>query len=283
MSFDALETFLAIERSGSFHAAARQLNITQTAVSARIRVLEDRLGTTLFDRGRGGTRLSAAGRRFLPHAEQMLRTWSVVSADLSGAFRDRVALRLGSQLSVWDALLVDVAVWVEKDMGKVPVTLNYDHALNMAEAVRQQLLDVAIVTDVPAGTRLGVAEFAPERLVLVSDAPVRLDAAELPLFINLDLGAAYEAQARAVIPALGRQHIVMGNAAMGLRYLRRRGGMGFFPRALVDGPLAKGRLHAVEGAPEMELPCAALYLSDSPARHNVAEVLRGLHELRGAG
>lgn len=283
MNFDVLETFLAIDRTGSFHAAAQQLSITQTAVSARIRVLEQRLGTTLFDRGPGGTRLSAAGRHFLPYAEQMVRTWDVVASDLSGAFRDRVALRIGAQLSVWDTLLVEVAVWVEKDLGKVPFTLNYDHALNMAEAVRQQLLDIAIVTDVPAGTRLGVAEFAPERMVLVSDRPVNLQTDDVPLFINLELGAAYEAQVRAVIPQHGRQHIVMGNAAMGLRYLRRRGGIGYFPRAMVAGPLANGRLAKVSGAPEMDLPCAALYLPDGPARDTVAEVLRGLHELRGDG
>lgn len=51
MNLNAIETFLAIEETGSFHAAARQLNLTQTAVSARIRGLEDTFGEVLFERG----------------------------------------------------------------------------------------------------------------------------------------------------------------------------------------------------------------------------------------
>lgn len=75
MQINAIETFLAIQRTGSFHAAAAHLNITQTAVSARIKSLESTLGLSLFERGPGGTRLSAAGQQFKPYAEQILRTW----------------------------------------------------------------------------------------------------------------------------------------------------------------------------------------------------------------
>ena len=55
MQMNAIDTFLAIARDGSFHAAAEALNVTQTTVSARIRVLEEELSISLFDRGPGGT------------------------------------------------------------------------------------------------------------------------------------------------------------------------------------------------------------------------------------
>jgi DNA-binding transcriptional LysR family regulator len=48
MQINAFETFLAIAATGSFHGAARELNITQTAVSARIKALEAALGQSLF-------------------------------------------------------------------------------------------------------------------------------------------------------------------------------------------------------------------------------------------
>lgn len=280
MQIAAFETFLAIATTGSFHAAANALNVTQTAVSARIKGLEEALGARLFERGPGGTRLSAAGQQFRPYAEQMLRTWEYVSADLSANATDRISLRLGAQLSMWDPLLVDVAVWLEREQGKVPFTLNYDHTLNMAEAVGQRLLDLAIVNTVPLGTRLEVAELAPERLWLVSTKPTRLDREQAPLFINLEFGSEYEAQLQAVIPPGRRQHIVLGNAAMGLRYLLKRGGMGYFPAALVQGELGEGRLHRVEDAPEMQITCKALYLADNPAAPQIQEVLQGLRAIR---
>ncbi|WP_406650519.1 LysR family transcriptional regulator [Aliisedimentitalea scapharcae] len=282
MQINALKTFLTIVQTGSFHAAAGELNITQTAVSARIKSLEAGVEAKLFERGPGGTRLSSAGRQFRPYAEQMLRTWDLVRADLSGAMRGRVSLRLGSQLSIWDPLLVDVAVWLEQDQGKVPFVINYDHALNMGQAVEQQLLDIAIVNETPPGTRLGVEEFPPETLYLVADRPVDLRVGDLPLFINLEFGPEYDAQLQVVLPGRSQQHIVLGNALMGLRYLLKRGGMGFFPETMIDEHLASGRLHKVTGAERMSLSCKALYLTENPNLTSIQEVMRGLRQIRPA-
>lgn len=281
MQLNAIETFLAIVQTGSFHAAAAKLNITQTAVSARIKSLESSLGIALFDRGPGGTRVSVAGQQFKPYAEQMLRTWDFVQSDLSGPGLARSALRLGSQLSIWDPLLVDVAVWLEKEQAKIPFVLNYDHTLNMAEAVAQQLLDVAIVSEAPAGTKLGVEDLPPEKLVLVSTQPLDLSRDTPPLFINLELGPEYDAHIRRDLPGTMKQHIVLGNAQMGQRYLMRRGGFGYFPLGQIKRPLQRGRLHLVEGATEMEIGCKALYLKENPAADQIADVLAGLRYQRG--
>jgi molybdate transport repressor ModE-like protein len=282
MQINAFETFLAIAATGSFHGAARELNITQTAVSARIKALEAALGQSLFERGAGGTRLTAAGQQFRPYAEQMLRTWEFVSGDPGASLAGRVALRLGSQLSMWDPLLVDVAVWMEQEQGTVPFTLNYDHTLNMAEAVSQRLLDLAIVNEVPPGTRLAVEDLPDERLILVSDRPMRLGRDPLPLFVNLDFGREYSAKLQEVLPRRSRQHIVLGNAPMGLRYVTKRGGMGYFPAAMAGEALAAGLLHQVAGAPEMHLSCKALHAPDNPAMEQIQPVLLGLRQLRSS-
>ncbi len=281
MQLNALQTFLAIARRGSFHAAAEELNVTQTAASARIKALERALNAVLFDRGPGGTRLSAAGRQFLPHAEQMLRTWEFAAAGVSGR-AEQLPLRLGAQLSVWDTLLVDTAVWLEEERGQLPFTLNYDHAINMAEAVEQRLLDVAIVNEVPRGTRLGVEDLGPEELVLAASSPLVLaPGIELPLFINLEFGAEYEAHLQRVLPERGPQHIVLGNSLMGLRYLLKRGGCGYFPRSMIGDVLDQGLLHLVQKAPPLALTCKALFLADNPALPQIRDVIHGLRQLRG--
>lgn len=280
MNLNALQAFVAIHGEGGFHGAARRLNITQTAVSARIRTLEQAVGSVLFDRGPGGTRLTAAGRQLLPHAEQMLRTWDFVSSDLLGGGRERSSLRLGAQLSVWDALLVDLAVWLEEEREQVPFTLNYDHTLDMAQAVRQRLLDLVIVNEAPpAAAELEVVTLEPEKLVLVSPEPLT-SGDDMPLFVDLQFGAEYEAQLHAALPGRSRRHIVLGNALMGLRYLLRRGGIGYFPRAMVAEFLAQGRLHPVRSAPEIELSCYALYLTDNPALPQIRDVLGALERIR---
>ncbi len=68
-----LEDFLAVLDEGGFSRAADRRAVSQPAFSRRIRALEDWVGTTLFDRNTHSVRLTAAGERFRPVAEEMLR------------------------------------------------------------------------------------------------------------------------------------------------------------------------------------------------------------------
>src|SRR5437899_2286701 len=69
---DQVEAFVAIVRRGGFTRAAAALHLSQPAVSRRLELLEREMGQPLFDRTRGGARLTEAGRTFLPHAEALL-------------------------------------------------------------------------------------------------------------------------------------------------------------------------------------------------------------------
>lgn len=64
--------FLAVADTGSVAAAARQVSLTQPAVSLGLGQLEERLGERLFDRVGRGLRLNGAGRRLLPEARGLL-------------------------------------------------------------------------------------------------------------------------------------------------------------------------------------------------------------------
>src|ERR1051326_7209357 len=73
MEIDQIETFLAVAAYGGFHRAAAALRMSQPAVSARIKALEQSLGVSLFTRAPGGLELSPAGRALKPYAEQLLQ------------------------------------------------------------------------------------------------------------------------------------------------------------------------------------------------------------------
>jgi len=62
MEIDQVETFLAVVTYGGFHRAAEALHVSQPAISARIRALEDSLGAKLFTRAHANLTLSAAGK-----------------------------------------------------------------------------------------------------------------------------------------------------------------------------------------------------------------------------
>lgn len=67
-----LHIFMSVSRDGSFSAAAKSLYMSQSAVSQHIQDLEKSLGTRLFERGRGGVRLTQAGETLAGYAQQIL-------------------------------------------------------------------------------------------------------------------------------------------------------------------------------------------------------------------
>ncbi|KAA5606989.1 LysR family transcriptional regulator [Roseospira marina] len=69
---NAVRAFEAAGRLGGFTAAARDLGVSQGAVSRQIGILERWLGQRLFDRVTGGVRLTAAGASLLPAATEAL-------------------------------------------------------------------------------------------------------------------------------------------------------------------------------------------------------------------
>src|SRR5689334_23864575 len=66
-----LRVFEAVARLGGMNRAAGELHTVQSNVTARIRQLEDELGTALFRRNSRGVVLTPAGRRLLPYAARI--------------------------------------------------------------------------------------------------------------------------------------------------------------------------------------------------------------------
>lgn len=81
--------FTAVAEHGHFGRAAAALHITQPSLSRQIRGLEKRMGATLFERTPQGSRLTDAGRAFLPHAQELLTTAARAAAHTRAAAAPR--------------------------------------------------------------------------------------------------------------------------------------------------------------------------------------------------
>lgn len=91
-----LRLFRAVARDGTLTGAARQLNLSQSALSTQLRALEASLGHDLFERRGRGLVLTEAGRIALDHAEAIFRTADDLTATLRESGRARRALRVGA-------------------------------------------------------------------------------------------------------------------------------------------------------------------------------------------
>src|SRR3989475_8232193 len=131
-----VEAFLAVGTFGGFRRAAESLRVTQPAVSARIKALEDSLGVRLFERGPRGFSLSAAGRALRPHAEQLLHAAALARQavhDLRPASGG--AVQIAAALSICTYLLPDVLKRFQATHPKVMITVRSGHSKEVLEMV----------------------------------------------------------------------------------------------------------------------------------------------------
>lgn len=150
-----LETFYWIARLGSFHAAARQLCVTQPSVSGRIRELEENLNCALFDRAGNRVRLTETGKTIQKQAERILTLAREIQDEaVSGKLRG--LLRLGVVETVAHVALPGLIAQLKKMRPDLRIELAVDVGANLLRQLDERQLDVAITTDAMASEGITV-------------------------------------------------------------------------------------------------------------------------------
>lgn len=136
MEIDQLETFIAVATFGGFHRAAEALRVSQPAVSARIKAMEQSLGVILFERSRAGLTLSDAGRTLRPYAEQLLRTAALARQAVHDAHPGSGGpLQIAAALSISVYFLPDVLKRFQRAQPNVMITIRSGHSKEVLELV----------------------------------------------------------------------------------------------------------------------------------------------------
>lgn len=131
-----LDTFYWIATLRSFRAAALKLNLSQPAVSARIQMLEQDLGTTVFLRGVRNAVLTPSGRRLLPMARRYMALEQDILEAFSGQTNVKQSIRLGASETI-------VATWLPDFLSQLSDTrqgLSFDLMVDSTDSLRNALV-----------------------------------------------------------------------------------------------------------------------------------------------
>lgn len=141
---------LAVAEHLNFRHAASALRVSQSAVSARIKQLEQDLGILLFERRHRGVRLTEAGRHFLEqvatgieHLDQAVRTAGAISRGEQGR------LRIGLYASISAGFLAELLGQFRELHPAVDLEITEGGARDTIREVREGRLDVAFIVGVP--------------------------------------------------------------------------------------------------------------------------------------
>jgi molybdate transport repressor ModE-like protein len=261
LSFDSIQVLDAIERNGSFSAAANELHRVPSAITYSVRQLEDALGVELFDRRGHRAVLTDAGRELLKEGRKLLEA----AAELECRVQ-QVARGWESELRV----AVDSLVAIHKLFGIVGefyaqnsgtrLTLQAEVLGGTWDALASGRADLAVGAsgDAPSGRNFATQPLGRVRMVLVA-APFHplaserepLTEARVQRHRAVSVADSSRLLPRRTVGMLSGRDVltvpsIEDKAAAHLAGL----GVGFLPSWIAEREAAQGRLKILRTEPE---------------------------------
>ncbi|MGH6703139.1 MAG: LysR family transcriptional regulator [Bradyrhizobium sp.] len=265
MEFREIRYALSVAKERSFTKAAARLNISQSAVSEQVRLLEDEIGFPLFRRTSRGIELTEQGRTFLYEAERVVGdvlSLSDTARRLRGAPSDTLTIGMGSGMAQMFMPrlfgdLKNILPGVRLEILTAPTKTIFDD-------LHEERLDagIAIESDpdrVPAGLvfdRLTAAEMAlithPKHPLARSRRPVDVGKLFAEPLVMSELTVGYGQVILSLFTDLGIRPNILAVAdnIETMKVIVQSGrGVAIVPRPCVDNEAALGALKVLQIAP----------------------------------
>lgn len=266
-----LETLLWIDRLGTFSAAAERLNTTQPAVSARMRELEQRLGTRLFRRDGRTMSLTAAGRKLVRDCDPLLRDMQVALLGSGGFAEASGVVRIGAGEIAAASCLPAFVADLKADMPNVGLEIEIDLTANLIQQLLTGRTDIAFAAGPIAHPALKTQPIGEVALMWLASPAVAAafaaGEAQLPVW-SLASHSPIHGRMRDAIEAsrIAQESLnLCNNARTMIDIAKAGGGVGIFPEPMARAEVAAGALVELSDMPILA-PVAfhvAMRVSDS--------------------
>lgn len=203
LSIKQMRYAVAVAETGHFGRAATACNISQPALSQQIQTLEEECGIPLFDRLRGGARMTPFGAEFIARARRVLDNVDALEAFAEGnAGQPDRPIRFGLIPTVAPYLLPEIFPALTRELPSLDFTVSENRTDALIAGLIDGSLDVALIgTDVPEhGPRLISVPLFADQFVLatsrseMTSAPVSLASLAPERILLLDEGHCFRDQ-----------------------------------------------------------------------------------------
>ena len=297
LDFRQLRYALSVYKERSFTKAARRLNISQSAVSEQVKLLEEEVGFELFRRTSGGIETTDRGRTFLYESERVmgdLLSLSDTARRLRGALSDTLTIGMGSGMA--QIFIPRMFSDLKSDLPGVRLDILTAPTKNIFNELHEERIDagIAIESDpdrLPAGLifdRLIDVEMAlithPKHALARSKQPVDIGRLLAEPFIMSELTVGYGQAVLSLFTDLGirpNMLAVVDNIETIKIIVQSGGGIAIVPRASAENEVALGLLKALSIAPARNVVLSLFRRREPLARRKEAALLKLREMLKG--
>ena len=280
MNTELLRTFLEVAKTRHFGHAAENLYMTQSAVSSRIKQLEETLGVDVFTRDRNNILLTPAGERLLPHAENLITSWQLAVQEVGVPKKQNLQLSLGGTSNLWDTFLQSVLPKLALEFPNLYIRTEINHPQHLIRSLLGSRLDVLAVLDAPTNTDIESKIIGQLELVMVCNTANQM-LEDVPSFgyIFVDWGTAFNLQQARLFtePVAPILHTEQSHIA--LEFILSHRGAAYLPRALVKPYLIEKHLFVVSGAVEIYRDVHLVYRKEADKLIALGSVIQFLKHI----
>jgi DNA-binding transcriptional LysR family regulator len=294
LDFRQLRYALSVSKERSFTGAAKRLNISQSAVSEQVKLLEQEIGFELFHRTSRGIESTDRGRTFLYESEQVmgdLLSLTDTARRLRGALSDTLMIGMGSGMA--QIFIPRMFADLKRDLPGVRLEIMTAPTKNIFNELHEERIDAGIAIEsnpdrLPAGLifdRLVDAEMAlithPKHALARSKQPIDIGRLVAEPFIMSELTVGYGQVVFSLFTDLGiRPNIlaVVDNIETMKMIVQAEGGIAIVPRACAENEVALGLLKALAIAPARNVSFS-LFRRHEPLSRRKETALLKLREL----
>jgi DNA-binding transcriptional LysR family regulator len=297
LDFRQLRYALSVYRERSFTKAAKRLNISQSAVSEQVKLLEEEIGFELFRRTSGGVESTERGRTFLYESERVmgdLLSLSDTARRLRGELSDTLTIGMGSGMA--QIFIPRLFADLKSNLPGVRLDILTAPTKNIFNALHEERMDAGIAIEpgpdrLPAGLifdRLVDVEMVlithPKHALARSKQPVDIGRLLAEPFIMSELTVGYGQVVFSLFTDLGiRPNIlaVVDNIETIKIIVQSAGGIAIVPRASAENEVILGLLKALPIAPARNVVLNLFRRREPLARRKEAALSKLREMLRG--
>ena len=149
MEIRQVQSFVHVARLGSFSRAAETMGYSQSAITVQIRLLEEELGTKLFDRMGKKVSLTPQGKRFLEHANRILYEMNRTIMTMNEDRELENPLHIGTIESLCTAKFPRILSQFHTLYPKVNIQITLDSPEKLIRMMEHNELDLIYILDTP--------------------------------------------------------------------------------------------------------------------------------------
>lgn len=250
MDIKVYRTFVSVAENRHFGRAAEQLYITQAAVSARIKQLEEFYSTPMFTREKNNLTLTPSGEALLPFAHLVIDQIEQSKSVVKLTSKQRINFNMAATPNVWDAFLSNRIH--ELDTLIDGVVLGTE--ISVREAIQRKLedksLNIAFLADPIKDSEFDNTLVSYFDISLVGTKPEFDEHSDDYIFVDWGITFAKEHAANHKVLPVHRT----STATIALELLLSKGGFAYLPTELVADYIDEGVIFNIESAIQLKRP-----------------------------